>query len=128
MLQYLVNTTAIWLISLLMFDLFLRKETYHNYNRGYLLVTFLLGSLLPIWQWQGDTSLAEGAIQLPVERIIAAKQNIVAAATPASDIDWTLWIAVIYGTGAFVALSLLLLDIIKMAVLCLLYTSPSPRD
>jgi hypothetical protein len=44
MLQYLLNATAIWLISLVLFDLFLRRESYHGYNRFYLLFTTLVGS------------------------------------------------------------------------------------
>ena len=67
MLQYLLNATAIWLISLVRFDIFLRRESYHGYNRFYLLLTFLLGALLPLWQWQDDGAIYNAALQRPVE-------------------------------------------------------------
>lgn len=117
MLQYLLNMTAIWLISLLMFDLFLRTESYHNYNRFYLLSTFLLGALLPLWQWEGGAVITKGTLQQPVEKVIAAKQTIIAAATPHSAVDWALWLGVAYAAGMLVAIVALLIDVSKMAVL-----------
>ena len=51
MLQYFINTTAIWLLSLAVFDLFLRGESYHRYNRYYLLFTLAAGFLVPLINW-----------------------------------------------------------------------------
>ena len=115
MLQYLLNATAIWLISLVLFDLCLRRESYHNYNRFYLLFTFLLGALLPMWQWQNDSELYPKALQQPVERMISAKENIVAASTPSVALDWQQWLTLLYMGGALVALCLLIIDIVKLA-------------
>ncbi len=115
MLQYLLNASAIWLISLVLFDVFLRRESYHGYNRFYLLFTFLLGALLPLWQWQGDSPVYTAALQRPVERVIAAKQTIVTAAAPAADVNLMQWIGIAYLAGALVALILLILDIVKLA-------------
>ena len=115
MLQYLLNATAIWLISLVLFDVFLRRESYHGYNRFYLLFTFLLGALLPLWQWQGDSPVYTAALQRPVERVIAAKETIVASATPVSaSVDWELYLGYIYLAGAFVSLVLLLAEVVKI--------------
>ncbi len=62
MLQYLFNMTMIWLISLLLFDLFLKKESYHGYNRLFLLVTFCMGIFLPRGKFPGSGFTDKGSI------------------------------------------------------------------
>jgi beta-lactamase regulating signal transducer with metallopeptidase domain len=114
MLQYLLNTTAIWLTSLVLFDVFLRRESYHGYNRSYLLFTFLLGLLLPLFQlW--DTGMAyTKALDEPIHRVITAKQNIIAATAPATNTGWVQWLTGIYFAGVLVALCLLIIDVVKL--------------
>ncbi|MFI5196911.1 MAG: M56 family metallopeptidase [Chitinophagales bacterium] len=114
MLQYLLNTTAIWLISLVMFDIFLRRESYHGYNRFYLLFTFLLGAFLPLWQWQDNGRIYETAIGKPLHQVITAKQSIVTATTPAAAVNWQQWLTILYLAGVLVALCLLIIEIIKL--------------
>ena len=114
MLQYLLNATSIWLISLLSYDIFLRRESYHSYNRFYLLFTFLLGALLPMLQWQGGNILPP-ATQRSVEQVIIVKQSIVTASVlPATQYNWQQWIAAAYAIGALVALCLCAVEIIKL--------------
>src|ERR1019366_1907029 len=106
MLQYLLNVTAIWLISLVLFDVFLRRESYHNYNRFYLLFTFLLGALFTLVQWQGRAYPA--ALEKSFDKVIAAKQNVIEATTPAASINWQQWLFIVYLAGVLVATVLLL--------------------
>jgi hypothetical protein len=115
MLQYLLNTTAIWLMSIVLFDVFLQGESYHKYNRGYLLFTFLLGALLPLWQWQDASMPYAGTFEKPIEQVIYAKQTLVAATTATTSMQWEPWFAGIYLAGALVALALLVIDILKLA-------------
>ncbi len=115
MLQYLINTTAIWLMSLILFDVFLRRESYHNYNRFYLLFTFVLGALLPLIQWQDNSRPYTGTFQKPVEQVIIAKQNIVSAGTPESTtIHWQQWLVIVYLAGVLVAVILLAADMLLL--------------
>ncbi len=115
MLLYLLNATAIWLISLISYDIFLKKESYHSYNRFYLLLTFLLGALLPLVQWQDDTTAYSGAFQKPIARVINAKQNIVAVTTPTNTaMNWQQWLLIVYVTGVVIALSLIVVDIMRL--------------
>ena len=113
MLQYLLNATAIWLISLAMFDVLLRRESYHGYNRFYLLFTFLLGALLPLWQWQDEPTYA-AALQRPVERVISAKETIVDVASSTTSFSWELYLRYAYTAGVFVSLLLLLAEVVKL--------------
>ena len=115
MAQYLLNTTAIWLISLVMFDIFLRRESYHSYNRSYLLFTFLLGALLPIWQWQEDSPIYTKTFEKPLEQVMALKQTIVTTPTPVSTkINWELYLGYIYLLGVLFCFLLLVAEIIKI--------------
>jgi TonB family protein len=47
MLQYILETLIFQLIFLLVYDLFLKKETFFQWNRFYLLATFVLSLVLP---------------------------------------------------------------------------------
>jgi beta-lactamase regulating signal transducer with metallopeptidase domain len=117
MLQYLLNASAIWLISLLLFDLFLRRESYHNYNRFYLLFTFLLGALFPLVQWQGNSKPLPATLQKSVDEVIIVKQNVIAATTHASTFDWQQWLFIIYIAGVAIAVVLLFIETIKLVAL-----------
>src|SRR6185437_11858842 len=117
MLQYLLNATAIWLMSLVLFDVCLKRESYHGYNRAYLLFTLLLGALLPLWQWQVDGGNYGAVLEHPLDRVITAKQTIVAAGTPATSVSWEQWLWGIYLLGALVALCVLFVDVIKLVAL-----------
>ena len=114
MLQYLINATAIWLISLVMFDLLLRRESYHGYNRFYLLATFLLGTLAPLWQWQQDGPVYSATLQKPLEQMTSLKQTIVNSAATSSKINWESYLWYVYLLGVAVTLVLLLVEIVKL--------------
>ena len=47
MIQYLLETIVFQLAFLLIYDLFLKKETFFQWNRAYLLGTFALSLLFP---------------------------------------------------------------------------------
>ncbi len=113
--QYILNATAIWLLSLVFFDVLLRKENYHAYNRGYLLFTFLMGALLPLVQWQAE-SANPTALQQPFERVVNVKQTIVTAATPENTLGWEQWLTIIYVLGVLVTVCLLAADIFKLVL------------
>jgi bla regulator protein BlaR1 len=45
--HYILQTIAFQLFFLIIYDAFLKKETFFNWNRAYLLVTALLSIALP---------------------------------------------------------------------------------
>jgi hypothetical protein len=116
MLQHLLNTSAIWLISLFLFDVFLRRESYHGYNRFYLLFTFLLGAVLPLLQFNKVEKLYGERLSQPLHEVIRVKQTIVAASVPVSNsISGEEWLLAIYLLGALVVFAILVVDIAKVA-------------
>ena len=118
MLQYLINMTAIWVISLLVFDVFLRRDGFHGYNRAYLLFTFVLGVALPLLHWQHGaaiyTAAAAGQIYTgqPVAQMAAA--NTVHAS---GNIIKAHWLSALYLAGAVAASGLLVREALKLVVL-----------
>jgi hypothetical protein len=111
MLQYLLNTTAIWLVSLVVFDLFLRNEAQHTYNRLYLLAILCAGALIPLWVWEYDSVIYSAEISTPlVEQTSAIKENIVVNSEK-TIIGWEQWVQRIYISGLIIALILFIKDI-----------------
>lgn len=112
MLLYIINSTCIWLIALLAYDLLLKKEATHAYNRLYLLLALAAGALIPLWSWDNDAviystnvtgQLAEqtGAIQQTLQSEVATKLLNMEDA-----------LLIVYLAGIAVSMILLLKDII----------------
>ena len=47
MVSYIIQTVAFQVFFLLIYDMFLKKETFFNWNRFYLLATALVSVILP---------------------------------------------------------------------------------
>ena len=67
MLYSIVQIIAFQALFLLVYDLFLRRETFFNYNRAYLLITSVLSFVLPYVKFQKLKTIATNdfVIQLP---------------------------------------------------------------
>lgn len=116
MIQYLINASAIWLLSLLLFELLLKKETFHSYNRFYLISTLLLGIFLPLWQWPDNTVITGSSIAgKPIHNTIQIKQQLsTGIASEHYVMDWSAYAGYIYIAGVVVSILLLATAIIKL--------------
>lgn len=112
MLQYILNLSAIWLISLVVFDVFLRRESFHSYNRFYLLLTFAAGLLLPLYQYGHHTLVA--AVAQPAQQVFAAKQFVQETATRITAESSTDWLRLIWISGMLVTTGIMSIDIIRL--------------
>jgi hypothetical protein len=67
MLHYILQTIAFQLFFLIVYDLFLRKETFFNWNRAYLLITTILSFVLPFIKIEAfkNTVSSQFIINLP---------------------------------------------------------------
>jgi len=116
MFQQLLNTTAIWLLCLIAYDLFLGMETYYRYNRVYLLVSLLLGIILPAVNWQTTSAIHHTAWVVSVQEVVSVKQNIeqvVTPADPAFDVSSILYL--VYFGGVLLYLGLIGKEAILLA-------------
>lgn len=119
MLQYLINTSAIWLTSLLLFDIFLRRENYHSYNRIYLISTLLLGLFLPLVKWRTETITTTFTPHLysgNISGIPASPVNAGSAvgATTAFHLSWFTAVIIIYALGCLFKFSQLITELLKL--------------
>lgn len=114
MLQYVINLSMIWLSCLLVYELLLRKMSFHRYNRFYLLITMLAGVLLPLINFNSilpDTTLT---LPEPTSQLYDIKQAIqvhpaIKADIPQSvpfDIEQAIWW--VYLAGIAVSIIILL--------------------
>lgn len=119
MLHYLINCSAIWLLSLFCFDVFLRRSTFHSYNRLYLLGAMLAGIIVPLLSLQWENNLNEPASQNNVVYVaLSAKENLIQTADKVQTnipqgIDWLMVLQVIYLLGVLISFTLLLRSAIK---------------
>lgn len=112
MLQYIINSTAVWLTGLIVFDLFLRKEAMHGYNRLYLLIVLLAGTLVPLWSWGYDSVIYSSATGGPIAEQTAAMREAIIAGSEQELIGWEQWLRIIYLSGVAICSLLLLKDLI----------------
>jgi len=127
MLHYILQTIAFQLFFLIIYDAFLRKETFFNWNRTYLLATATLSVVLPFIQIQSFKNV------VPKEFIIAMPEVTVGnlQETNATVITETLanetsklqfsWELLFY-LGASVALIIFVVKLIK--IINLIYKNP----
>jgi Zn-dependent protease with chaperone function len=109
MIQYIINTTAIWLISLIVFDLCLRKSTLHSYNRAFLIITAVLGALLPLYHAAPRAARLSPVFTKPLLVVSEVKQSIATITSmPHTAFPWTAWMAGIYLLGLTVSCCMLL--------------------
>ena len=109
--HYLIQIVAFQLLFLLLFDLFLRKETFFNANRGYLLLTSVLSFVLPMVDipWIRETVPTAYRIELPAVIVGGAE----AANTAAMDSTFSMW-NWIWIAGAVAALGILVYKYAKI--------------
>ena len=100
MFQQLFNTTAIWLSCLLAYDLFLRTETYHRYNRIYLLAALLSGVFLPAVNWQPAAVAHSIPLSISVQQVASVRESVEQVVVPVKPVwDLAFFLYLIYGAG-----------------------------
>ena len=118
MIQYIINCSAIWLLSLLIYDLFLRRSTFHVYNRFYLLGTFLAGICIPLISFVQKSNFSpQTKKDYGIEKTFELKSNLVAATQTGAvsrDIGWETALLLVYLFGLIVSVSFMLKDIIQI--------------
>lgn len=121
MLYSIIQIIAFQALFLLVYDLFLRKETFFNYNRAYLLITSLLSLALPFIKFNKLKALTTqnlvihlpevfiGEIPLRAQHIQMAEQTGVVLEQPSIPI-WQISI----GIGMLITLVIFVVKILKL--------------
>ncbi|TRZ46353.1 M56 family metallopeptidase [Robertkochia solimangrovi] len=119
MLQYLIESISFQLLFLLVYDLFLKKETFFNWNRTYLIITPLLAMVLPLIRLEilKTTVPQELAGNIPVILLGEAAPPVVLAeqaVEPVVTLNLWEWIGVCGAIIAFFLFLFKLLQIIRL--------------
>lgn len=117
MLQYIINSTAIWLLGLIVFNLLLRKEAHHGYNRMYLLMMLFAGALVPLWSWDYDSVIYATGVGGPIAEQAAEVRDVIVSGTGEQLLGWEDWLQIIYLTGVGISALLLAKDIVIITAL-----------
>jgi Zn-dependent protease with chaperone function len=108
MIAYLINASAIWLVSLLAFDLLLRRDTSYVRSRAYLLSTLAAGLVLPLIELPLRQAINTPALTVPMAQVQSLPQTLELAAQPLA-VQYSLaylWLAIYLGGVAFSLTSL----------------------
>ncbi|MCF7559935.1 M56 family metallopeptidase [Sabulilitoribacter multivorans] len=127
MVHYILQTIAFQVFFLLVYDVLLKKETFFNWNRVYLLATVLLSLILPFVKIEGfKYAIPQNFIVSLPEVILGQPQsinNLPFEATSVISESTTLftWKNAFY-VGVFIAFTIFLFKLFK--ILTLMYKSP----
>jgi len=115
MYSYLLETTVYWAAFYLLYRFFLRKETFFKTNRFYLIGTFFLGALVPLFE-VATYIPAENPFEvlLPTIQILSDPTGPVAAIETTNSIPWSTILLGIYLLGALFSYSRFLLGLSKI--------------
>jgi len=118
MLHYILQTVAFQLIFLVVYDVFLKKETFFNYNRFYLLLSSVLSFLIPFVKIDVFKTIVpqEFVINLPTVILgtssIEKVQGVVETTEVVSNSIWSLQLLVFF--GIFIAFTITVVKVIKV--------------
>ena len=116
MVHYIIQIVAFQLLFLLSYDLFLKKETFFNLNRGYLLITPILSLVLPFIKIEKFKEVVpqEYVFYLPEGLIEASQKDAVIATNWLSSISIFQWILFL---GSLTSLILFIFKLVKIYAL-----------
>lgn len=115
MLQYILNVSAIWLLSIAVFDLFLRRDTYHGFNRAYLLLTLLAGLVIPAVNFHVDEITISRSFAPVVQRVTGIGQSMDATVANSDSAVHINWFLLVYSCGTLIAFFLLLKELMDIS-------------
>ena len=131
MVQYIIQSIAFQLFFLIVYDLFLKKETFFNWNRMYLLITAALSFVLPLIKIEMFKNIMPQQYIITLPEVVIGKQSpivleevFIEGANQVSNFSWS-WMYLFYlGTAiAFLVFTYKLSKIIH-----LIYSNPKHKE
>lgn len=109
MIQYLLQTLVFQLVFLLVYEVFLKKETFYNLNRIYLLITPLLSLIIPFVQFDFIRDSVQKSDIIKLQEVVVGATNELIK----TDVNYFNLLSVLE-TGGFMALGWFLYKLIKI--------------
>lgn len=109
MIQYLLQTLVFQLVFLLVYEVFLKKETFYNLNRIYLLITPLLSLIIPFVQFDFIRDSVQKSDIIKLQEVVVGATNELIK----TDVNYFNLLSVLE-TGSLMALRWFLYKLIKI--------------
>lgn len=123
MVHYIIQIVAFQLFFLLIYDVFLKKETFFNWNRVYLLATSLLSVVLPFIQIDNFKTIVPQEYVIALPEIVIGESSLnsnnLISLSPViinSDATVSYW-GIVFYIGVTIALFIFLYKLIRILVL-----------
>ncbi|MFL0353835.1 M56 family metallopeptidase [Xanthomarina sp. GH4-25] len=131
MAHYIIQAIAFQLFFLIVYDVFLKKETFFNWNRAYLLITAILSFVLPFIKIEMFKNIVPQQFIITLPDVIIGKQNpivldevFIEGVNQASSFSWS-WMYLFY-LGSAIAFSIFAYKLIK--IIQLIYGNPKQQE
>lgn len=115
MINYLIALTALWFLSLLLFELGFKQLPFHRANRIYLLLSLILGLVLPSLELNFNRNFSDSSINQTIifAQTIKTKTTI-AQQIPQKKIDYTNIIIITYIIGIIFSIGYYFVHILSL--------------
>ena len=131
MIHYILQTIAFQVFFLLVYDIVLKKETFFNWNRVYLLITVVVSFILPFIKIDRFKAIVPQNYIITLPEVVLGKLNTINNSPTSINASTTETIATLFTfqslfyLGVFIASIIFLFKLIN--VLALIYTNPKTK-
>ncbi|TYB79080.1 M56 family metallopeptidase [Bizionia myxarmorum] len=123
MIHYIIQVIAFQVFFLLIYDVFLKRETFFNWNRAYLLMTALLSVLLPFIKIEGFKNAVSPDFIVSLPQVLSQTPNtifleevVINGSNSSHSILWYTTLILLIGSAlAFVFFTVRLFQIFKLS-------------
>ncbi|OBX23084.1 MULTISPECIES: M56 family metallopeptidase [Bizionia] len=131
MIHYIIQVIAFQLFFLLIYDVFLKKETFFNWNRAYLLITAVLSILLPFVKVAGFKEAIPNDFVVSLPHILSQTTNtifleevVISGSNTSHPFLW--YFSLVLVIGSVLAVAFFSMRLFK--IVTLIYQNPKQRE
>ncbi|QXP60294.1 M56 family metallopeptidase [Olleya sp. HaHaR_3_96] len=129
MLYYVFQTILFQLMFLVAYDLFLKKDTFFNYNRVYLLVTSVLSLVIPLVKVEGFNKVIPTSYLISLPEVFVRNTGQLASQTDSFNSYWSASVVTITSIYVLVSVVMLILFLIKLIkIIRIIAVNPKTKE
>ncbi|WP_281846201.1 M56 family metallopeptidase [Olleya namhaensis] len=129
MMYYVFQTILFQLLFLVAYDLFLKKDTFFNYNRVYLLVTSVLSLVIPFVKIEGFNKIIPTSYMVALPEVLIGNTGQVASEASRFNGDWLASVGAIANLYVLVSVVMLVFFLIKLIkIIRIIAVNPKTKE
>lgn len=126
---YVFQTILFQLLFLVAYDLFLKKDTFFNYNRVYLLVTSVLSLVIPFVKIEGFNKIIPTSYMVALPEVLIGNTGQVASEASRFNGDWSFSVGAIANLYVLVSVVMLVFFLIKLIkIIRIIAVNPKTKE